>query len=65
MRREKDSGVADAAQRSGEWEFVAYRADGSYLTTPDKSATGAECHIKTGAEKDFGFGGRFADPRKK
>jgi len=65
MRREKDFGVAYAGKRSGDWEFVEYRADGSYLTAPDKSATCAECHIKAGAEKDFGFGGRFADSRKK
>jgi hypothetical protein len=64
MRREKDFGVAYAAMRSGEWEFVEYRADGSYLTPPDQSATCAECHIKAGAEKDFVYHGRFGDPGK-
>jgi hypothetical protein len=64
MRREKDFGVAYAAKRSGEWEFVEYRADGSYLTAPDQSATCAECHIKAGAEKDFVYHGRFGDPGK-
>jgi hypothetical protein len=49
---------------SGEWEFVEYRADGSYLTPPDQSATCAECHIKAGAERDFGYHGRFGDPGK-
>ena len=61
MRREKDFGVAYAAKRSGEWEFVEYRADGSYLTPPEKSATCAECHIKAGAERDFVYHGRFGD----
>jgi len=65
MRREKDFGVAYAAKRSGEWEFVEYRADGTYLTPPEKSASCAECHIKAGAEKDFVYNGRFADPGKK
>lgn len=64
MRREKDFGVAYVAKRSGEWEFVEYRADGSYLTPPHRSATCAECHIKAGAEKDFVFNGRFRDTGK-
>jgi Cytochrome P460 len=65
MRREKDFGIAYAEKRSGEWEFVEYRADGSYLTSPEKSATCAECHIKAGAEKDFVYHGRFDDTAKK
>jgi hypothetical protein len=64
MRREKDFGVAYAEKRSGEWEFVEYRADGSYITPPEKSATCAECHIKAGAEKDFVYNGRFGDLEK-
>ena len=64
MRRGKDFGVAYAEKRSGEWEFVEYRADGSHITPPEKSATCAECHIKAGAEKDFVFNGRFGDPGK-
>ncbi len=39
MRREKDFGVAYAEKRSGEWEFVEYRADSSYLTPPERSTT--------------------------
>ncbi len=65
MRRAKDFGVAYAGKRSGEWEFVEYRADGTYLTPPEKSAGCAECHIKAGAEKDFVYNGRFADSGKK
>lgn len=53
MRREKDFGVAYGEKRSGEWEFVEYRADGSQLTPPGESATCAECHVKAGAKRDF------------
>lgn len=64
MRRAKDFGAAYAEKRSGEWEFVEYRADDSYITPPEKSATCAECHIKAGAEKDFVYNGRFDDTGK-
>ncbi len=65
MRREKGFGVAYAEKRSGEWEFVEYRPDGSYLTPPGKSASCAACHIKAGAEKDFVYHGRFGDAETK
>ncbi len=65
MRRGKDFGAGYAAKRSGEWEFVEYRADGSHITPPQKSSSCAECHIKAGAGKDFVFNGRFAAPEKK
>ena len=65
MRRGKDFGSAYAAKRSGEWEFVEYRADGTYITPPQKSATCAECHIKAGAEKDFVYKARFGETRRK
>jgi hypothetical protein len=65
MRRGKDFGAAYASKRSGEWEFVEYRADGSYITPPQKSASCAECHIKAGAENDFVYKARFAGAEKK
>jgi len=61
MRRGKDFGKAYVDKRSGEWEFVEYRADGSFITPPEKSASCAECHIKAGKERDFVYHGRFAD----
>jgi hypothetical protein len=61
MRREKDFGQAYGSKRSGEWEYVEYRADGSYITPPQKSASCAECHIKAGPEKDFVYNARFAE----
>jgi len=61
MRREKDFGVAYGSNRTGEWEYVEYRGDGSYLTPPQKSAICAACHVKAGAEKDFVYKGRPAE----
>ena len=61
MRRGKDFGQAYGEKRSGEWEFVEYRADGSYITPPQKSASCAECHIKAGPSKDFVYKGRFSE----
>jgi hypothetical protein len=65
MRRGKDFGAAYASKRSGEWEFVEYRADGGYITPPQRSASCAECHIKAGAEKDFVYKGRLAEAETK
>ena len=65
MRREKGFGEAYQSGRSGEWEFVEYRADGSYITPPAKSAACATCHIKAGPEKDFVFQARLATAGKK
>ncbi|HTI70199.1 MAG TPA: cytochrome P460 family protein [Candidatus Limnocylindria bacterium] len=61
MRREKDFGQAYEAKRSGEWEYVEYKADGSYITRPEKSAACSACHIKAGEKKDFVYHGRFGD----
>ena len=61
MRRGKGFGEANGDKRSGEWEFVEYRADGTYITPPQKSASCAECHIKAGQSKDFVYKARFAE----
>ena len=37
MRREKGFGEAYGKNRTGEWEYVEYRADGTYITPPRKS----------------------------
>lgn len=60
MRREKNFGEAYGANRSGEWEFVEYRPDESYLTPPSRSAACAECHRKAGPELDFVYKGRVS-----
>jgi hypothetical protein len=59
MRREKDFGEAYGKNRTGEWEYVEYRADGTYITPPQKSSSCAECHVKAGQERDFVYRGRF------
>ena len=59
MRRGADFGIGYGPKRSGEWEFVEYRADGSHITPPAKSTACAECHIKAGKELDFVYKGRL------
>jgi len=61
MRKEKDFGKLYGEKRSGEWEFVEYKLDGSFITPPQKSAACAECHIKASSGKDFVYHGRFED----
>lgn len=59
MRREPGFGEAYGKNRTAEWEYVEYQADGSYITPPQKSATCAECHVKAGAKKDFVYQARL------
>ena len=61
MRRGTGFGEAYAEKRSGEWEYVEYKADGTYITPPEKSAACSACHIKAGEKRDFVYHGRFAD----
>ena len=61
MRREKGFGEAYRHNRTGEWEYVEYRPDGSYITPPQKSATCAECHVKAGPAKDFVYRARLGN----
>ena len=60
MRREAGFGKGYGRNQAGEWEFVEYKPDGSYLTAPDKSASCAECHVKAGMKTDFVYKGRLA-----
>jgi plastocyanin len=48
MRKEPGFGSDYKEIRNGEWEYVAYRPDGSYATTPANSGSCALCHL-TGA----------------
>jgi len=65
MRRESGFGADYGDQRAGEWEFVEYRADGSFITPPAKSASCSACHRKdAGAARDFVFKARFGDESK-
>jgi hypothetical protein len=60
MRREKGFGEAYGKNRTGEWEYVEYRADGSYITPPQRSFACAECHVKAGRARDFVYRGRLS-----
>ena len=62
MRREKGFGEAYQTNRTGEWEYVEYRPDGSLITPPAQSAACAQCHVKAGPARDFVFKARFAEP---
>ena len=65
MRREAGFGADYGAQRAGEWEFVEYRPDGSFITPPPKSASCSACHQKNaGPDRDYVFKARFADAAK-
>jgi hypothetical protein len=59
MRREKGFGADYGPNRTAEWEYVEYRADGSQLTPPQMSATCAACHVKAGSERDYVYRGRL------
>ena len=60
MRREPGFGEKYGENRTGEWEYVEYRPDTSYITPPAKSLVCAECHQKAGAVRDWVYHGRFS-----
>ena len=55
MRKERGFGVAYGPNRTGEWEYVAYRPDGSHQTTPRNSFGCAQCHVQAGGARDWVF----------
>ena len=59
MRREKGFGKAYGDVRTGEWEYVRYRPDGSHLVPPGRTGWCASCHLKAGKERDWVYHGRF------
>ena len=59
MRREPGFGAAYGSARTGDWEFVSYRPDGSHFVAPAQSGQCAACHLTAGADRDFVFRGRF------
>src|SRR5260370_30193453 len=48
MRKEQGFGVDYQQIRNGEWEYVAYRPDGTYSTTPQNTGSCALCHLTGG-----------------
>lgn len=54
-RKEPGFGEAYRQNRNGEWEYTAYRPDGSTQTAPAASGNCAICHLDAGAQNDFTF----------
>ena len=55
MRKYRGYGVEYEHNRTGEWEYVAYRPDGSHLTPPRDSWTCANCHLMATEGRDWVF----------
>jgi hypothetical protein len=49
MRKERGFGAEYKELRNGEWEYVAYRPDGSYATPPSGTGSCALCHLTGGS----------------
>ena len=48
MRKERGFGAEYKELRNGEWEYVAYRPDGTYATPPSGTGSCALCHLTGG-----------------
>jgi hypothetical protein len=46
MRKEQGFGVDYGLIRNGEWEYVAYKPDGTYSTPPSGTGSCAACHLQ-------------------
>ncbi|MGH2542617.1 MAG: cytochrome P460 family protein [Ardenticatenaceae bacterium] len=55
MRKEQGFGEAYEHLRTGEWEYVAFRPDGSYQTPPEGTHTCAFCHQAATRDRDWVF----------
>lgn len=55
MRKEPGYGAAYEQNRTGEWEYVAYRTDRTVLTPPQNTASCAICHADTKGRNDWTF----------
>jgi plastocyanin len=55
MRKEPGFGEGYGANRSGEWEYVAYNPQGTFTTRPENTSSCAACHKEAGAERDYLF----------
>jgi len=56
MRKEPGFGAKYGLQRNGEWEYVAYRPDGAFLTPPERTQACASCHTEASEGRDWVFG---------
>jgi plastocyanin len=55
MRKYRGFGVEYEHNRTGEWEYVAYRPDGTHVTAPRDSWTCANCHLMATEGRDWVF----------
>jgi plastocyanin len=55
MKKDKGYGADYGPNRNGEWEYVAYRPDGSYLAPPQNSFSCAICHLQATQWRDWVF----------
>jgi plastocyanin len=56
QRKEPGFGAAYEADRGGEWEYVGYRPDRSFLTAPRNSNACSACHLnQAGPGQDYVF----------
>jgi hemoglobin len=60
MRKERGFGVEYEHNRTGEWEYVAYRPDRTYNTEPRNSFSCAQCHLMATATRDWVFRANLA-----
>ena len=56
MRKEAGFGAKYGLHRNGEWEYVAYRPDGSFLAPPERTQACAACHVEASEGRDWVFG---------
>jgi plastocyanin len=54
-RKEPGFGEAYEGNRNGEWEYAAYRPDGSVQTPPQNTGNCAICHLQAGPPGDWTF----------
>lgn len=59
MRKEPGFGAAYQMNRTGEWEYVAFRPDKTYATTAANSAPCAVCHTDAGGTRDWVYRGNL------
>lgn len=55
MRKERGYGVEYEQNRTGEWEYVAFRPDRTYQTEPRGSFACAQCHLQAKQSRDWVF----------
>ncbi|MGH2585000.1 MAG: cytochrome P460 family protein [Dehalococcoidia bacterium] len=55
MRKEPGFGEAYGPNRTGEWEYISFRPDRSYLNEPARTGGCAVCHFDTRGDRDWTY----------